>query len=465
MMHSGSTFKIVLVRPNYHSHLITPPLGLGYLSAYLKHKGFDCEIIDGLNLGLPAEEIIRRCRGASLVGINCLSAYFRKVVDLSRKFKANGFKVVIGGPHASALPELTLAETCADYVVCGEGEFTLFELADALKNHNSTAEITGLMAYDTRILRKRPLINNLDSLPFPDWPQIDPRKYRKAPHGGLVKSFPVAPVTSSRGCPFTCSFCASPRLWDKTIRFRSPDNVVDEIEYLLKKFKVREIHFEDDNLTLKRSHIEGICNLILKRGIRVDWATPNGVRADTLDLELLRLMKKSGCYFIAFGIESGNQAILDGIHKNARLGIIEEAVLLARRAGIITQGFFIFGLPGETPATIKQTITFAKKLPLDKAQFLLLDILPGSELWDELAGRRLRGWDYRSYQQASWVPEGIDKKELEVAPAQAFRSFFFRPRQIIFLLKYFKFGQLVFILRRMKDFNLLSFSKPKERHA
>jgi anaerobic magnesium-protoporphyrin IX monomethyl ester cyclase len=380
---------------------------------------------------------------------------------LSRSLKNKGFSVVIGGPHASILPELTLDETRADYIICGEGELSLYELAAALKNQQPVSGIAGVISQKNRQLKKRPLISGLDTLPFPDWQQMDPRKYKKAPHGGLVKSFPVAPITSTRGCPFECSFCASPKLWDKSIRFRSPENVVDEIAYLVKEFKVREIHFEDDNLTLKRSHIEGICNLILKRKIKVNWATPNGVRVDTLDPELLRLMKKSGCYFIAFGIESGSQEILDRINKKTRLDIIEKAVTMASRAGIVTQGFFIFGLPGETAATVKQTIAFAKKLPLDKAQFLLLDVLPGSQLWEKLSGQRSAGWSLRSYQQTTWVPEGISRQELDIAPAVAFRSFFFRPRPVMFLFKYFKLSQLPFILRRIQDFGVLSFSRKK----
>lgn len=457
------TFKITLLRPNYNSHLITPPLSLGYLSSYLKAKGFACQIIDGLNLGLSVDELVIRSKGSSLVGISCLSAYFREVIDLSRRLKEKGFTVVIGGPHATALPELTLSETGADYIVCQEGELSLFELADALKNKRPASGLAGVVTKDKNVLIKRQLISDLDSLAFPDWEQMDSRQYKKAPHGGLIKSFPVAPLTSTRGCPFECSFCASPRLWDKSIRFRSPENVVDEISYLIEKFGVKEIHFEDDNLTLKRSHIESICNLILKRKIKVNWATPNGVRADTLDLELLKLMKKSGCYFLAFGIESGNQGILDGINKKTGLEVIQKAVILAKKAGIVTQGFFIFGLPGETRQTIRQTVAFAKKLPLDKAQFLLLDVLPGSELWEKLSGQYQSGWDYRSYQEATWVPDGLTKDELAAAVSGAFRSFFFRLRPAIFLLKYFKFSQLPFILKRLVDFNILPFAKEKRR--
>jgi radical SAM superfamily enzyme YgiQ (UPF0313 family) len=367
--------------------------------------------------------------------------------------------VVIGGSHASALPELTLDETQADYIVIGEGELSFLELVNRIERNESVDNIKGIVSKTNKTLLKRDLIENIDLLPFPDWVQVDPRYYKKAPHGGLIKSFPVAPITSSRGCPYSCTFCASPSFWDRRIRFRSPENVVDEIEYLVKGFGVKEIHFEDDNLTLKRNHIEDICRLILKRNLKINWATPNGVRADTLDRELLKLMKKSGCYFIAFGIESGSQDILNRIKKKTSLETIEKAANLARKMGIITQGFFIFGLPGETEQTIKETIRFAKRIALDKAQFLLLDVLPGSELWEELTREHALSWDYHSYQEATWVPPRLDKEKLNKAPSYAFRSFFLRPRQIYFLLKYFKFSQIPFIFKRLIDFNIIPFSK------
>jgi radical SAM superfamily enzyme YgiQ (UPF0313 family) len=452
--------KITLLRPNYHSHLVTPPLGLGYLSSYLKGRGCDINIIDGLNLNYSIGKIINQCKGSDIIGINCLSAYFLEVVELTKQLKKLGYTIVIGGAHASALPELTLKETQADYIVIGEGELSFFQLVDAIEND---LPVDGIMGIATRrnigTIQKSPLIENLDSLPYPDWKQINPATYKKAPHGGLVKSFPVAPIISTRGCPFECTFCSSPFLWGRTIRFRSPENVVGEIEYLIDEFKVREIHFEDDNLTLKREHIEGICNIILKRNIKINWATPNGVRADTLDWGLLRLMKESGCYSLAFGIESGNQEILNRIKKKTNLKTIERTVRLAKKLGIVTQGFFIFGLPGETEKTIQETIDFAKRLPLDKAQFLILDILPGSELWDGLRRGQVVNWNYKSYQEVTWVPEGLDGPRLRRSVRYAFRSFFFRPRQMLFLLKYFKLGQTPFIIKRIIDFNIFSFSK------
>lgn len=455
--------NVALVRPNYHSHLITPPLGLGYLSSYLKIKGYNTKIIDGLNLGYSAKQIVEDCRKMDVVGINCLSAYFREVIELSRLLKEKGITVVIGGPHASALPELTLKETQADYVVIGEGELSFSELINSIEKKQPTENIQGIISKLNTKLEKRKFVDNLDTLPFPDWRQMDPRIYKKAPHGGLVKSFPIAPITSTRGCPFECTFCASPSFWERRIRFRSPENVVEEIDYLVKNFKVTEIHFEDDNLTLKSKHIEEICELILKRKININWAAPNGVRVDTLDSDLLKLMKKSGCYFLAFGIESGNQEILNRIKKKTSLQKIEKIVNLTKKIGIVTQGFFIFGLPGETEDSIKETINFAKRIFLDKAQFLLLDVLPGSELWQELMNNRKVDWNYNSYQEATWIPEGLDREKLNQAPSYAFRDFFFRPKQIYFLLKYFKFSQIPFIFRRMVDFKILPFSNGLRR--
>lgn len=248
---------------------------------------------------------------------------------------------------------------------------------------------------------------------------MDPRRYRKAPHGGLIKRFPVAPVVSTRGCPFECSFCASPTLWEKRIRFRSPEKIVEEIELLVGRFGVREIHFEDDNLTLRRSHVEKICGLILEKGLDISWAAPNGVRADSLDRDLLELMKKSGCYFLSFGLESGNQSILDRAAKDVSLDTMERVIRETREAGIMTQGFFSFGLPGETEATINETIEFAKSSGLDRAQCLLLDILPGSRLWEELKGEYEIDFGRKSYQEVTWCPLGLDRTVLAQVPARA----------------------------------------------
>lgn len=454
-------FKISLIRPNYSTHLVIAPLSVGYLSSYLKNNGHDCRIVDALNLDYTADQVADACSGSALVGINCFSSHYPEVIQLSRRLKDRGFRVAIGGPHASALPQLTLDDTGADFVIAGEGEASLLELANSLRAGSSGENIPGVLARGGMELVKRPLIDDLDLLPFPDWPGMDPREYRRVERVGLVKGWPVASMITSRGCPFGCTFCASPELWGRRIRFRSPKNVVDEIEYLVKEFGVKEIHFEDDNITFKREHMAGICDLLLSRGIKISWATPNGIRADKVDEELIKLMKRSGCYFLAFGVESGNQEILNRIKKQEDLSTIASAVRLAHANGIATHGFFIFGLPGETEKTIQDTIDFAKSIPLDKAQFLLLDVLPGSELWHTIKRDKPVDWNYKSYQESTWVPEGLDKEKLRKALGRAFRSFYLRPRQLLYLASCIKFSQFSMIKRRVSDFNILSFlNKP-----
>ena len=167
-------------------------------------------------------------------------------------------------------------------------------------------------------------------------------------------------------------------------------------------------------------------------------------------------MKKSGCYFLAFGIESANSVILRNIKKNTNIDIISTAINLARKNGIMTQGFFIFGLPGETKESIKETISFAKKSGLDRAQFLLLDVLPGSYLWDRIQSSRCIDLKAaKSYQDVTWLPDGLNKQILFEAQSKAFKEFFLRPKQIFNIIKYFKLSQLPFVLERLIDYRII----------
>jgi radical SAM superfamily enzyme YgiQ (UPF0313 family) len=448
--------KIALVRPRYKTHLITPPLGLGYLSSYLKSRGYEVKIIDALNLDLSNEGIVKLCRDYDLIGITCLTDFYLATVDLSRRLKAMGKIVVLGNVHPSFLPEESLRETQADYAVIGEGEITLAELVEAIEKKVTPINISGVYYLGQSNFTPREFIANLDSLPFPDWEQMDPRTYQKAPHGALIKNFPVAPIITTRGCPYACKFCASPGFWKQKLRFRSPENVINEIEYLVKNFGVKEIHFEDDNLTFDRRHVTRICELIIERGIKISWATPNGVRADKVDEELLRLMKRAGCYYIVFGVESGNQEILNSIHKAETLADIERAVNLAHKLGIMTQGFFILGLPGETEQTIRNSVGFAKKIPLDRAQFLIFDLLPGSSLWTEHKDEFKYDFHKESFHEPTWVPPTITAEKLKEWQPKAFREFFFRPGPIFSLIRFFRLSQLKFILKRLFDFKIFN---------
>jgi radical SAM superfamily enzyme YgiQ (UPF0313 family) len=306
---------------------------------------------------------------------------------------------------------------------------------------------------------KAEIVRDLDSLPFPDWHQIDPRLYPKAPHGALVKKFPVGVVMTTRGCPYECTFCASPKFYGRSIRFRSPENVIQEVQYLVENFNVKEIHFEDDNLTLKRDHVEKICDLIIENKLNIAWACPNGIRADRVDEGLIGLMKESGCYYFAYGVESANPQILKNIKKRETIDVIEKAIEMAEKKGISCQGFFVFGLPGETKATIEETINFAKRSKLSRAQFLILDVLPGSELWDTLKGKFIPNWKKDSYREPEWIPQGLSKEDLLGAQSKAFRSFYLRPQIAFKLIRFVNPKQIYYLVKRLKDFRI--FAKEK----
>ena len=447
--------RIHLVRPNHHSHLIQPQLALGYLGSYLQSKGHSVRIIDGLLEGLDNQALAARCRGSDLVGISILSDYYPQSKDLVRRLKDAGVKVAVGGPHVTVVPDKTREETGADFAIAGEGEVTISELAEQLEQGGDGEGIAGVFTSSGVIPEARGQLKDLDVLPFPDWDQNPPASYPPAPHGGVAKNFPIAPMTSSRGCPYNCSFCSSPYLWERRIRFRSPENVVDEIEYMVRRYGVKEIHFEDDNLTMRRDHAEGVAEGILRRGLKISWATPNGIRVDKVDRELFALMKRSGLYSVAFGIESADPEVLRRCGKKATVDKVEQAINMASEAGIITQGFFIFGLPGETAESIDRTIRFATESRLDKAQFLILDVMPGTRIWDDLPSKPDLS-TYQSYHDLTYIPEGLDPEVLRKAPSRAFRTFFFsRPRRVVKMLSMIRPKQLRFVLRRLTDFRII----------
>lgn len=448
--------KIALVRPNYESHIITPPLGLGYLSSYLKNSGVETVMIDGLKERLDLPRLIQRILDVNpdAVGITCLTAFYKEVVTLSRELRKNKIRTIIGGPHPTFLPYRTLLESQADYVVCGEGEIPLLDLA---RNHFRSNNIRGVYSLENlkderqEIIKAR-IVENLDALPFPDWEQMNPGDYPRAPHGAVVRGFPVGVMVTSRGCPYECTFCAAPEFSGRKIRFRTPENVLEEVAYLIKYFQIREIHFEDDNFTLDADRVKKLCRLLMEKKIKINWACPNGIRADNISSELVVSMKQSGCYSFAYGIESANPLILENIRKRESITTMARAVDLAEKAGISTQGFFIFGLPGETPASIEESIDFALRSGLSRAQFIILDVLPGSELWDTLRGKFIPNWEKKSYREPEYVPEGLTGKQLLAAQSRAFRKFYLRPKILFEFLRLMNWRQMYYLIDRLKGY-------------
>ncbi len=329
-------------------------LGLGYLGSYLGSKGISCKIIDAKLQRLSMEQVLSNLAGSSVdvVGITAMTHEVEQAGMLAKEVKKKHPRiiVVIGGVHATALPEETLqSNPCLDAVVVGEGEYTFYEFIEAVESNGNWERIKGLAFRDKeRIMVNEPreFIENLDELPFPAW--------------HLFPRVSLYSIISARGCPYKCIFCARP--YGERIRERSPVNVADELESLVNKFQAKDIIFRDESFGAHRQRAEKILDLIIERNLhkRIGWGAE--LRVDTVKYDLAKKMKEAGCAGIGLGIESGNKDILKGTGKGITLEQAGEAVRICKKVGLSTYGYFILGHPFETRETATDTINFAAKL-------------------------------------------------------------------------------------------------------
>ena len=357
-----------------------------------------------------------------------------------------GAATVAFGTHVTPLPLATMeAYPALDYVLRGEPELTLQELVEALLRNtqyatNSTshlARIQGLVWRDGEeivINADRPFIEDLNALPLPRHDLLPLQKYR-AP---LVRG-PYAFIVTSRGCPAGCRFCIKHVSYGNSVRFRSPEHVLAEIEALV-GLGVRDLNMYADCFTLNREHVMGICEGILERGLKVRWTCNS--RVDFVDEEMLQVMARSGCWMISWGIESGDEGMLQRMHKGITREQVERALRWARRAGIKNWGYFIIGLPGETEESIRRTIAFARRLPLELVLFHIAAPHPGTPFFFEVVEN---GW-FRP--GTRWEEVDMDRstvldyphlraEELERWARRAFRAWALRPGPLWTYLKMF----------------------------
>jgi radical SAM superfamily enzyme YgiQ (UPF0313 family) len=434
--------KILLLQLNYDAHIIHPPLGLGYLASSLRDRGHIVSIFDGTLNNAKDEDYLDSIKefGPDLIGITVLSRGHNMAKHLVSIIK-NKFNIpiVLGGPQVSAYPIEIYKDFKPDFCIVGEGEMTVCELIEAIQGKMNLESIKGLVYSQNGVLKKtspRELISNLDSISPPAWDLMSPSKYRIAPILAPAKAFPIAPILTTRGCPYQCTFCATNVTWKRKIRRRSVKNVIDEIEMLIKRFGVREIHLSDDNFTLIRKHVEDFCNGLKERKINISWQCPNGVRVDTLDIKLLKKMKESGCYALGLGIESGNRNILKRIKKNLNLDIVKRVLSNMKKVGISSYGFFILGLPGETHSSIRDTINFALNNPFDRVWFNILTPYPGSEIFEELIKIHKLSfkeipWDSLDGNTELIAVGELSPSEIEEYQKIAARRFYLRPKILL----------------------------------
>jgi len=432
--------KVLLIQPNYDSHVVHPPLGLGYLASFLERENYQVSIFDGTLKNATLDEFLISVSEykPDLVGISVLTRGHNRAKEIIRaiKKKYKELPVVLGGTQVTAAPRQVLKDLKADFVVVGEGEITLFELVKTLEtNRGNYAKIDGL-AYRTSsgrvvINRPRELIKDLDDIPFPAWHLMPPDKYRIAPILEPARGFPIAPVLTSRGCPYNCSFCASNVTWKRRLRFRGIENVLTEIKMLKEQFGVKEIHFCDDNFTMDTERAKKMCEFLIKEKIDLPWQCPNGVRIDRLTFPLLKKMRRAGCYSIGLGIESGNKEILKSVNKQLDLKLIPKVLKNLKKVGIESYGFFILGLPGDSMKTVQETIDLSLRQPFDRAWFNIFTPYPGSPAFDVWAkGRDFSkiDWDRHDCSTAIMASNDLSIEEIERLQKKAVRMFYLRPR-------------------------------------
>jgi anaerobic magnesium-protoporphyrin IX monomethyl ester cyclase len=364
------------------------PIGLMYIAAVLQRAGVTVEILDAfmeatfqkngetITVGMPFEQIKQEVqnRKPDIVGISgpftCQIENSIIVSKLTKEVNPD-ILTVMGGPHVTLVPKEFLEEAKdVDVAVIGEGEYAMLEVAQAFEGKKQLSEIQGI-AYREKekviINPSRALIENLGELPYPAYDLVDMEHYLNPKKIGY-RSFQDRAISmiTSRGCPFNCCFCAVHLHMGQKFRAHSVQYVLDHIQYVVDKFKVKNIFFEDDNLTLDVKRFEAICDGIIERNIKIGWETPNGVRADCLNMELLKKMKQSGANSIFVGVESGDQQILDNvICKSLDLKRVVEFAKDAKQIGLKTGAFYIIGFPGETKENMQRTVDFALGLKRD----------------------------------------------------------------------------------------------------
>ncbi len=419
-----------------------PPIGLAYVAAALQRHGCHVRVVDMFAEHLPVEEVVERAVRfrPDLFGMTVLtpSAPVCEAVSREVRRRLPDVRIVWGGVHADVFGRDCVAGGATDFVVHHDGEITACELVDALAaGEPDLSGIDGLTwrTTDGEVVTNRPraLNRDLDALPYPAWELFPVHRYGLLPFADIAR--PALTMTGSRGCPYRCDYCSLLHT-GKTFRRRDPIAIVDEYEYLVDRFGVRQIGFVDPIFPLVKKDLRPICEEIVRRGLdrRCVWLSET--RADRLDPETCELMYRGGCRRVLMGIESGVDLLLGNVNKTLTTERVREGVANARAAGISTVGLFMLGLPGETPELSRETIEFAVELDLDYAKFGITVPFPGSKLFEDRWQKTLFREDWENYTTFNPDPDalidhpaGYDPAELIRMQNRATRRFYLRPRQ------------------------------------
>jgi len=414
-----------------------PPQGLCYLAAITRDKGYNVQIIDALASGLDEGELGRTIleRAPDYVGFTAPTMLIESAHSTASLLKRKNDRIttLIGGPHLTVMPEETMERCKAfDLGVIGEGERTISEVLDAFERGNSLDEINGIAFRENgkiKLTPPRDFIEDMDELPLPAWDLLPHLTQYYQQSIVRIDRMPSVSITTSRGCPSKCIFCAR-NVFGNTCRAYSAERVIEMIDYLKERYDIKGLSIEDENFLAYRKRLTSLCESLIDRRENLTWSCAG--RVDMVTSDLLRLMKKAGCWEISFGIESGSQPILDFIKKGITLDQIREAIELTHDTGIKAGGYFIAGHPKESVSTLRETMQFARTIKLDSFQISFMCPFPGTEFYGiaDQYGDLNHNWEEMNIWTPNFIPSGLSKEILVRETKNGYRRFYFRPRII-----------------------------------
>jgi radical SAM superfamily enzyme YgiQ (UPF0313 family) len=405
-----------------------PPLGLAYIASFLEKHNVEVKIIDAQAERITLTDIIQRMRSYNplFIGITATTSIIDSGLEIARLCKETfpKSKIIMGGVHPTVMTEEVLNNQSVDFIVRGEGELTFLDLVKG-KDLKSIRGISYKSEGKIYHNDNRPVIENLDSLPFPAYHLLPMHKYYPALGG--YKRLPAISMITTRGCPGKCTFCYGDMLGGH-IRHRSAENMIEEIKFLKANYGIKEICFYDDTFTVFKNNVKQFCCLLIKEKVNISWSCFS--RVDFIDEEILREMEEAGCHQIMYGIESADEGILKNINKRVSLEQANKATALTKKAKIDVRLTFMLGSPGETEETMQRTIRYAIKSDPDLIVFNITTPYPGTEMfkWAKEKGY-LRTFDWTKYDLATVVMElpTVDSRTIEKYYKNAHKKFYLRP--------------------------------------
>jgi len=417
---------------------LSPPLGLLYIAKILENEGDTVTLLDFSAEPFDEHKLITAVSSVEAVGVTVLSSSLNNVKSLINLIKHNkpDIPIIIGGPHCSLLPEKSLEETQADICVQGDGEAVITDIKQALNTKKDFSKIPGIVYRTTTGIKygsPPQLLSDLNSIPFPARHLVKRYIYGRE-YNPYLKAGEFTSIITSRGCPYNCRFCSRGAISMQRYRKRSTDNIIAELKEIQQR-RYRHVAIADDCFPTNTKQAHELFDAIINENFDLKFSM-TASRVDLADKELYKKMRQAGVTHIQFGLESGNQDVLDFYHKQTTVDTIKKAVQISNETGFFTIGSFIFGAPFETTQHFNRTLLFAKSLPLDSVSFIPLRYMIGSELWNQAVNdKKINEKEYLVYADKNKGLGRYTKEELIRYCMYAQRSFYGRPTFFVNLLK------------------------------